>query len=383
VRSRLRQRSFTSSLVLLLLASSLSLGVAFGTSTEGAPAAKSPAQQGWDTRFGSALNGTVRAIAVKGTDVYVAGDFTVAGGVAANRIARWDGSQWHPLGSGMNATVNALAVSGNNVYAGGNFETAGGVSARRVARWNGSQWHAMGTGANTVVLALAAEGGNVYAGGGFTMMGGVPVSRLARWDGYDWHPMGNGVNSYVYELVVNDATVYAGGLFWLSGNSPVKRVARWDGTHWQPLGEGVNDPSGWPVVYAIAFFRGDLYIAGGFYYAGGQLVNHIARWDGSQWHSLNGGVNGGGAVALTVSGGRLYVGGGFDSAGGVAANKIAFWGCQKVACMTAPAWSALDGGMNDSVVALAASEGKVYAGGNFTTAGGTPSERFAIWHEGP
>jgi hypothetical protein len=35
------------------------------------------------------------------------------------------------------------------------------------------------------------------------------------------------------------------------------------------------------------------------------------------------------------------------------------------------------------VLALAASRGNVYVGGDFTTAGGLPSERFGIWHATP
>lgn len=33
--------------------------------------------------------------------LYAGGGFATAGGVAVNYIARWDGSQLHPLGSGM------------------------------------------------------------------------------------------------------------------------------------------------------------------------------------------------------------------------------------------------------------------------------------------
>ena len=59
------------------------------------------------------------ALAVSGTNLYAGGYFTTAGGVAANNIAKWDGSAWSALGSGMDGAVYALAVSGTNLYAGG------------------------------------------------------------------------------------------------------------------------------------------------------------------------------------------------------------------------------------------------------------------------
>src|ERR1017187_5044964 len=70
----------------------------------------------------------VFALAVVGTNLYAGGDFTAAGGVPVNNIAKWDGSAWSALGSGMNSWVNALAASGTNLYVGGNFITAGGVT---------------------------------------------------------------------------------------------------------------------------------------------------------------------------------------------------------------------------------------------------------------
>jgi hypothetical protein len=76
------------------------------------------------------MNSTVWALAVSGGTLYAGGDFTTAGGTAANSIAQWNGSSWSALGSGMNSTVRALAVSGGRFYAGGYFTTAGGkVSA--------------------------------------------------------------------------------------------------------------------------------------------------------------------------------------------------------------------------------------------------------------
>jgi len=83
-----------------------------------------------------ALNDTVSAVAVSGSNVYVGGAFTDAGGNSnADRIARWDGSAWQALGNGLNGTVLAVAVSGSNVYVGGFFTDAGGnPNADRIAR---------------------------------------------------------------------------------------------------------------------------------------------------------------------------------------------------------------------------------------------------------
>ena len=57
---------------------------------------------------------------MSGSDLYAGGGFTTAGGIAANYIAKWNGSSWSALGSGMNGDcVYALAVSGSDLYAGG------------------------------------------------------------------------------------------------------------------------------------------------------------------------------------------------------------------------------------------------------------------------
>ena len=49
-------------------------------------------------------------------------------------------SSWHPLGDGVDGGVAALAVGpGGALYAGGDFTAAGGVTANRVARWDGAR----------------------------------------------------------------------------------------------------------------------------------------------------------------------------------------------------------------------------------------------------
>jgi len=95
-------------------------------------------------------------------DVYAGGYFTTAGGVAANYIAKWDGTAWSALGTGAGRQDNytpcvwALAVDDSgNLYAGGYFTTAGGVDVNYIAKWDGTAWSTVGTGTDSGVRALA------------------------------------------------------------------------------------------------------------------------------------------------------------------------------------------------------------------------------------
>ncbi len=80
----------------------------------------------------------VRAMVAVPGGAYIGGDFGLVAGIAARRVAFWDGASWHAMGEGLGGTVFALAVSGGVVYAGGEFEFSGSSQARNVARWDGA-----------------------------------------------------------------------------------------------------------------------------------------------------------------------------------------------------------------------------------------------------
>lgn len=301
-------------------------------------------------QYNVVFSGAVFALAVfddgGGPALYAGGQFTSAGGVPANFVAKWDGSNWSALGVGLSGVPQALMVfddgSGPALYAGGGFNFAGLGAAKNIAKWDGLGWSALGSGANNGVYALAVldagSGAALYAGGEFTTAGGSPAHKIAKWDGSSWSALGSGLSHKPFALSVfddgNGPALYAGGDHLAAGGAPAGRIAKWDGSNWSTLGSGMN----WPVHALEVFNDGSgsaLYAGGEFTYAGGSPASRVAKWDGANWTALGGGVDGSGAgtyvAALAAfddgSGPALYAGGQFTTAGGAPANYIAKWTC--------------------------------------------------------
>ena len=98
------------------------------------------------------MNGPVSALAVSGSNVYAGGIFHHGGRHRGQRHCQMEREQLVGPGLGDETArcSMALAVSGSDLYAGGRFTTAGGIAANRIAKWNGSSWSALGSGMNGV-----------------------------------------------------------------------------------------------------------------------------------------------------------------------------------------------------------------------------------------
>lgn len=280
----------------------------------------------------------VRALAISGNYLYVGGEFsqTQDGSVTnMNNIARYniDTGEWTPLSeNGLNGTVRALAISGDQLYVGGDFSqsfSGATTNLNKIARYDTSTgvWSQLsGNGLNNNVFALAVSGNDLFVGGSFSRtsdFGTVNLNSIARYDTSNgiWSPLpGAGLNNWVYSLAVSSGDLFAGGDFVqtfdgsTTGLSKIGRFGISTGT-WSPLaGSGLDG-----AVFAIAV-SGDVLSVGGEFTRtiAGYISRYVAiyRLDTDMWESLPNGITDrvySTAIAHTpeFSGDILYLGGGF------------------------------------------------------------------------
>jgi trimeric autotransporter adhesin len=317
-------------------------------------------------------NGGVYAMRVHddgtGPALYVAGRFTAAGGIPFQSIARWNGSVWSDVGGGLTRSGGSVGEvydlevydSGNGpgLYATGRFDFAGQTAVVNLARWQGGAWSDVGGGylgalggccpyslhvhddGNGPALFVAGEAG--------TVGGTLAVNGIARWNGTSWQALGSGFTGGPFNFGAamasfDDGTgskLFVGGDFAQAGGVTVNHVARWDGNNWQALGSGLAGtafPYGGNGMATFDDGTGTkLYVTGLFETAGIAASESIARWTGSNWESLEGGVQDASFTSAGVmhvfddgQGPQLFVGGFFQIAGGMHANNLGVWAARQ------------------------------------------------------
>jgi hypothetical protein len=138
----------------------------------------------------------------------------IAGGVSPNQVAAMNiaslnltvldqtKTKWSRLGTGVGNdsngdSVGSLATAGNVLYVGGQFSTAGGVAATGVAQWNLTTpgWSALGSGLScvsddcngTYANAVDSAPGGIFVAGNFGIAGVQGSDSFALW-----HPPAGG-----------------------------------------------------------------------------------------------------------------------------------------------------------------------------------------------
>ena len=323
------------------------------------------ATTGAATGFNPGVVGMVSALAVSGTTVYAGGSF-------GNELAAFDAvtgapTSFYPSISGddPNSRVWSIAVSGSTVYACGSFSTVNGSLPRdNLAAFDAS------TGTATSFTAspggrctfVGAFGSHVFIAGAFNSIGGVRRNGLAAIDlangqvtGFDPNLPGNFFSFRA--LAVSGSTVYVGG-----GPTGFAALDADTGT---PTG---GDLQIYGTVEALAVSGSTLYAGGYFSTVNGSITrNNLAAFDTATGAATGFDPNVSGMVSsLAVTGSTVYAGGYFSTVNGATArNNLAAFDAATGAA------TSFDPNMNGGVAALVVTDSTLYAGGYFTTVNGS------------
>lgn len=331
---------------------------------------------------GAPATPNVQRLRAIGSDLYVTG--VLGSGYGTYGIARWDGSAWHTEGDSLQRFTDDVAMYQNALHAAGALSNDGSRPASPLIRSAGNHWetlpnpgaamHGFLGVAGPEVLGLGLADGAVVAAGlirfAGTAGGWKPSHGTARWNGSEWSALGMEPWYYAeaYGMTSCNGVLYAMGLF--SANPfDLSSVVRFDGSSWSAVG---NPYEPFLNTTAIGSALGNVFVAG----FPQSPFHGLARWNGSSWLDVGGGItNGSWIAAIAEFGGDVVVGGAFSEMGGVPCNNIAAWNPKD-------GWRPLGAGVDRSVLALTSGNGGLYVGGSFSSAGGIPTSCLASWSSG-
>jgi uncharacterized delta-60 repeat protein len=295
------------------------------------------------------------------------------------------------VGAGANNRVFSMAAQSNGeVLIGGAFTSYGGVTVGRLARLSRSGVLDPGFGANigtgaggqVNVIHVDAEG-RILVGGSFTTFNGQSARGIVRLNndgtmdtGFN---AGSGINAGAVTCIAvrPDGRILLGGTFTAFNGVATGRVVQLgaDGTHDMEFSIG---PGASSDVYSISLdAQGRLLVGGAFSTYDGQSRPALARilTDGSVDPTFEVGLGFNQAVFKCIhqDDGRILVGGQFTTYQGVSAARI-------VRLRSDGARDedfTIGSGFNSWVYSLSIQgDGKILAGGNFTTYDGLTANRF-------
>jgi hypothetical protein len=281
----------------------------------------------WDTIGG--FNQQIFSLAVYNGDLIACGSFTTINGNPIYTIAKFDGSNWSALGN-FDDQVNRVKVIGTDLYAVGSYNLVNGTTAHGVAKWNGTVWTDVnafpGDPTGHILFDIALYKGNIYISGNFQAFG---LKCVAVFKGGSWQNINGGILgsfAYVYEMATYKDELYFSGMIMKSAGNTGHMIQKWNDTIWSEVGGSVRDYSGGYnlcQIFDILVYEDNLYVGGGFGYAGNIPAAEIARWDGEKWCNFgtdpmfSTGFGTGGVLALGIFNDTLYLGIANDTVNGV------------------------------------------------------------------
>lgn len=337
--------------------------------------------------------------------IYVGGNFSSVGKYAIKNVVRYIkatgdiDTSWHPM---PNKDVRAIAIHGNDIYLAGAFSMIGSVERKGIAKVSAnskldSVWYpkvAGFDGRSTIINQIAINEGFLYIGGAFDSVNSVSTENIARVSligagetDFDWLYF---LGGSVFDFAFTNTDVYICGAFSYANNFDIHNLTKISlhgggvDSLWRP------NPSSW--VFSAQIFDNMLYVNGGFgsfgvtfyfedgmwKYTGGYPLGTFARIElnGTGLADTTWKTNPNGEVSsFTITDSNIYVAGAFTEIGGGNHPRLAKLSLNGVADNS---WNVdIDGGIFYNSLEYDKKRSSLYIGGLFTI----PSPNFSVINE--
>lgn len=259
--------------------------------------------------------------------LYSTGFFDVICGGPAGYVAQWQNGEWTPATWSISDPGHALNVINDKLYI-AKYEES--IDSNWVYVYDNTTVEKVGQGVFLTTASGFSELPNIYdiieydgkivACGEFDRVGKEEVQGIMQWDGNKWSGLGLGLSGNIrstppvifpHQMMVHNSELYVVGNFAKAGGQTVNGIAKWNGSNWVGMGAGFDN-----TVYSIAVFNDEIIVGGSFTESNGTVLNRIAKWDGSAWAPLEFGFTQPGASdfifvhTIKAIDSILYIGGG-------------------------------------------------------------------------
>lgn len=323
--------------------------------------------------------------------------WALAGGLAL--INTCSGQYFDTLGGGIGGyswVYDVLTDSTENVlYIASDAPGSNDLQASSpgILRWDGSSYSPVGCGLISDCTPWIATGsapahglelwnGELYICGEFSVVGEQLVDHIGRFDGTTWQQLGSGMDRQVRSIHAYPDGLYAAGWFDHADTVVAHGLARWDGSQWHSVFDlpDITPLSATNEINDMAIYKGEVYIGGQF--RGDGDMQCLARYHNGQWEPVGQGLRGTyvQVIHMAVHDSLLYIAGAFADQGQYGdpsnpASGIVAWNGSD--------WVELGSGTDGSnvpwVIDMAWRRDTLYACGDFDMIGGVSAGKLAYW----
>ena len=328
--------------------------------------------QHWNSLNGIELGGNVTTVydfCHIGDSLIVAGAWSYLDGSAQYGTFSWNGESYHPFGELVEAGVQNVVEYQNGLVISGDWLDYNNIPGTTdIVAWDGENFHSFYGGGdwptgfgNDDVIVFKDSLFICGLGGGIPGLGNL--SGIVGFNGSNWYYPGGLSSSSLKCMEVFKDELYVGGLcgYELGSLIPMRNIARYDGSEWHSLNGGFYN--GYVTCMTVDEDEEMLYVGGWFSKTwDGLTAYNIVGWDGEQWHSIGVPAVNSAITSMCFYRDQLYVSGIFTY--DQYDNQI-----YHIARWDGANWQPLQGGLEGAAFAMTVFNDELYVGGGISWVG--------------